>query len=58
MELTAITNAANLDSFNLKIRQWGCLECSCTLCKTYLPSLGCLLGRSSLASWYFVFVQF
>ena len=50
MELTAITNAANLDSFNLKIRQWGCLECSCTLCKTYLPSLGCLLGRSSLAS--------
>ena len=30
-----IKNSTNLDSFKLKIKQWRCLECSCTLCKTY-----------------------
>ena len=35
-------NSANLNSFKLKIKQWHCLECSCTLCKTYLPNLGYL----------------
>ena len=29
-----IKNSANLDSFKLKIKQWRCLECPCTLCKT------------------------
>ena len=37
-----IKNSANLVSFKLKIKQWRCLECTCTLCKTYLPNLGYL----------------
>ena len=37
-----IKNPANLDSFKLKIKQWSCAECPCTLCKTYLPNLGYL----------------
>ena len=39
-----IKNSANLDSFKLKIKQWRCAECPCTLCKTYLPNLGYLYG--------------
>ena len=39
-----IKNSANLDSFKLKIKQWHCAECPCTLCKTYLPNLGYLYG--------------
>ena len=35
-----IKNSTNLDSSELKIKQWRCLECPCTLCKTYLPNLG------------------
>ena len=37
-----IKNSVNLDSFKLKIKQWPCLECPCTLCKTYLLNLGYL----------------
>ena len=37
-----IKNLANLDSFKLQIKQWHCVECLCTLCKTYLPNLGYL----------------
>ena len=32
----------NLDSFKLKIKQWRCLECPCTLSKTFLPNPGYL----------------
>ena len=39
-----IKNSANLDSFKLKIKQWRCAECPCTLCKTYLANLGYLCG--------------
>ena len=35
-----IKNSTNLDSFKLEIKQWRFLECSCTLCKTYLQNLG------------------
>ena len=27
----AIKNSVNFDSFKLKIKQWRCLECPCTL---------------------------
>ena len=47
-----VKNSVNLDSFKLKINQWRCVECPCTLCKIYLPNL----GRSVLASCYFVFI--
>ena len=51
-------NSANLDSFKLKIKQWRCLECSCTISKTYLPNLGYYLyGRSLLAICCFVFIR-
>ena len=30
-----IKNSPNLDSLKLKIKQWRCLDCPCTLCKTY-----------------------
>ena len=33
-----IKNSANLDSFKLKIKQWRCVECPCTLCKGYTGS--------------------
>ena len=36
-----IKYSANFDSFKLEIQQWRCLECPCTLCKTYLTNLGC-----------------
>ena len=52
-----IKNSVNLDSFKLKIKQWRCVECPCTLCKTYIPSLGYLEGGSLLASCYFVFIR-
>ena len=35
-----IKNSANLDSLKLKLEEWRCLECLCTLCKIYLPNLG------------------
>ena len=37
MELTTreIKKLTNLDFFKLKIEQWRCLECTCTLFKTY-----------------------
>ena len=37
-----IKNSANLDSFKLKIKQWRCVKCPCTLCKIYLPNIGYL----------------
>ena len=52
-----IKKLANLDSFKLKIKQWGCVKCPCTLCKTYLPNLGYLQGRSLLGSYYLVFTR-
>ena len=52
-----IKNSANLDSFKLKIKQWRCKEFPRNLCKTYLPNLGSLKGRSLLASCYFVFIR-
>ena len=52
-----IKNLANLDSFKLKIKQWGCVKCPCTLCKTNLPNLGYLQGRSLLGSYYLVFTR-
>ena len=52
-----IKNSENLDSFKLKIKQWRCLECPCTLCKTYLPDLGYLHGQNLLAGCYFLFLR-
>ena len=37
-----IKNSATSDSFKLKIKQWRCLECPCTLCKTFFLNLGYL----------------
>ena len=33
-----IKNSGNLDSFKFKIKQWRCLECPCTFCKTFTES--------------------
>ena len=37
-----IKKSTKLVSSKLKIEQWHCLECPCTLCKTHLPNRGCL----------------